>query len=163
DHAGPQHRDPAGHPDLGRPAAAAQPERRRPGSRRGRRADAAQRLAGDPRPARQPASPPVGAGRRAGRAARAAAPPRRRGRGASSRLTVAAGVAAGLGTMPLGALFDSATWVFPATAAIAVVTSCNVLARVLRLPPALVPLAGAAGLFVFLCFAYAQSGNVAGL
>jgi transglutaminase-like putative cysteine protease len=81
----------------------------------------------------------------------------------SSRLTVAAGLAAGLGTMPLDALFDSAAWIFPAAAVIAVVTSFNVLARVLRLPPALVPLAGAAGLLLFLCFAYANSGNFAGL
>jgi transglutaminase-like putative cysteine protease len=81
----------------------------------------------------------------------------------SSRLTVAAGVAAGLGTVPVGALFDSASWIFPAAAAIAVVTSFHVLARVLRLPPALVPAAGLLGLLLFMCFAYAQGGNLAGL
>jgi transglutaminase-like putative cysteine protease len=76
-------------------------------------------------------------------------------------LTVAAGVAAGLGTAPIGALFDGVTWMFPAAAAIAAVTSFQVLARIMRLPPAVVPAAGALGLLLFLCFGYAQSGNFA--
>jgi len=78
-------------------------------------------------------------------------------------LTVAAGVAAGLGTVPIGALFDSATWMFPAAAAIAVVTSFHVLARVLRLPPAVVPVVGGFGLLLFLSFAYANSGSFLGV
>jgi transglutaminase-like putative cysteine protease len=81
----------------------------------------------------------------------------------STRLTIAAGCAAALGTAPIGALFDTISWLFPAIAGIAVVTCCHVLARTLRLPAAFIPLAGAAGLLLFLCFAYGQDGNFAGL
>src|SRR5262249_8217996 len=113
--------------------------------------------------ARQPAARAVAAARRTGRAAGPAAD---RGGGPmrpSSRLTVAAGVAAGLGTIPIGALFDSAAWVFPAAATIAAVTACHLLGRVLRLPAPVVPLVGGAGLLLVLCFLYANSGNIAGL
>jgi transglutaminase-like putative cysteine protease len=81
----------------------------------------------------------------------------------SSRLTVAAGVATGLGIAPLGALFDNIGWMFPAAAAIAVVTCCHAGARILRLPPAAVPVVGALGLLLFVCFGYARSASFAGL
>lgn len=81
----------------------------------------------------------------------------------STRLTVAAGCAAALASAPIGALFESVSWLFPAVAGIAVVTCCHVLARTLRLPAVTVPVVGAIGLLLFLCFAYAHEGNFAGL
>jgi transglutaminase-like putative cysteine protease len=81
----------------------------------------------------------------------------------STRLTIAAGCAAALASAPIGALFESISWLFPAVAGIAMVTCCHVLARTLRLPAVLVPVVGAAGLLLFLCFAYAHDGNALGL
>lgn len=81
----------------------------------------------------------------------------------STRLTVSAGAAAALGTVPLGALFATVTWLFPVVAAIAMVTAFHVLARVLRLPAPLVPVVGAFGLLIFLSWAFAQPADVVGL
>jgi transglutaminase-like putative cysteine protease len=81
----------------------------------------------------------------------------------STRLTVAAGCASALATAPIGALFEGVSWIFPAVAGIAVVTCCHVLARTMRLPAALIPVAGALGLLLFLCFAYAHDGNFLGI
>jgi transglutaminase-like putative cysteine protease len=81
----------------------------------------------------------------------------------STRLTVTAGFAAVLGTVPLGVMFANVTWLFPAATAVAMVTAFHVLARVLRLPAPLVPLAGTLGLLVFLCWAFARPAGFAGL
>ncbi|HSV66563.1 MAG TPA: transglutaminaseTgpA domain-containing protein [Mycobacteriales bacterium] len=81
----------------------------------------------------------------------------------SARLTALAGGATALGIVPLAALFDNVTWIFPALAAITLVTSFQLLARRLRLPDGLVPLAGAVGLLLFLSWAFARSGSYGGL
>ena len=64
----------------------------------------------------------------------------------STRMTLAAGWATALGAVPLGAVYDTWHWVWFTWAAIGAVVAAHLLARSLRLPAWLVPLAGAAGL-----------------
>lgn len=78
-------------------------------------------------------------------------------------MTLAAGGAVALGAAPLGAVFDEWRWVWYAWAAIAAVVGAHLLARSLRLPTVLVPLAGALGLLLYLTAVFGSDGALLGL
>lgn len=78
-------------------------------------------------------------------------------------MTLAAGGAVALGAAPLGAVFDEWRWVWYAWAAIAAVVGAHLLARSLRLPTVLVPLAGALGLLLYLTAVFSSDGALLGL
>ncbi len=81
----------------------------------------------------------------------------------STRMTLAAGWAVALGTVPLGAVFEEWTWIWYAWAAVAAVVGAHLLARSARLPAALVPLAGVLGLLVYLTLVFAADAALLGL
>ena len=81
----------------------------------------------------------------------------------STRMTLAAGAAVALGAAPVGAIFDNWSWLWYAWAAIAAVVGAHLLARYLRLPAALVPLAGALGLLLYLTAVFSPDGALLGL
>jgi hypothetical protein len=78
-------------------------------------------------------------------------------------MTLAAGAAVALGAAPIGAVFEEWRWILYAWAAVAAVVGAHLLARSLRLPAALVPLAGAAGLLVYLTVVFAAPAALFGL
>ncbi len=78
-------------------------------------------------------------------------------------MTLAAGAAVALGAAPLGAVFETWSWIWYAWAAVAAVVGAHLLARSLRLPAVLVPVAGAAGLLVYLTVVFAAEGALLGL
>jgi hypothetical protein len=78
-------------------------------------------------------------------------------------MTLAAAGAVALGAAPLGAVFESWRWIWYAWAAIAVVAGAHLLARSARLPGALVPVVGAAGLLLYLTAVFGADGALAGL
>ena len=81
----------------------------------------------------------------------------------STRMTLAAGAAVALGAAPLGAVFEQWRWIWYAWAAIAAVVGAHLLARSARLPAVLVPVAGAAGLLVYLTVVFASEDALFGL
>lgn len=81
----------------------------------------------------------------------------------TTRMTLAAGAAVALGAAPLGAVFEQWSWIWYAWAAVAAVVGAHLLARSLRLPAVLVPVAGAAGLLVYLTVVFAADGALFGL
>ena len=81
----------------------------------------------------------------------------------STRMTLAAGAAVALGAAPLGAVFDEWRWLWYAWAAVATVTGAHLLARYLRLPAALVPVVGAAGLLLYLTAVFCTDGALFGI
>ena len=81
----------------------------------------------------------------------------------STRMTLAAGAAVALGAAPLGAVFDEWRWLWYAWAAVATVTGAHLLARYLRLPAALVPVFGAAGLLLYLTAVFCTDGALFGI
>ena len=81
----------------------------------------------------------------------------------TTRMTLAAGAAVALGAAPLGAVFEEWRWIWYAWAAVAAVVGAHLLARSLRLPAVLVPVAGAAGLLVYLTVVFAADGALLGL
>jgi len=81
----------------------------------------------------------------------------------STRMTLAAGWATALGAVPLGAVYDTWHWVWFTWAAIGAVVAAHLLARSLRLPAWLVPLAGAAGLLEYLVVVFASNRAFVGL
>jgi transglutaminase-like putative cysteine protease len=81
----------------------------------------------------------------------------------STRMTLAAGAAVALGAAPLGAVFEEWRWIWYAWAAIAAVVGAQLLARSVRLPAALVPVAGAAGLLVYLTVVFTSRAALLGL
>lgn len=81
----------------------------------------------------------------------------------STRMTLAAGAAVALGAAPLGAVFDEWRWLWYAWAAVATVTGAHLLARYLRLPAALVPVFGAAGLLLYLTAVFCTDGALLGI
>jgi TgpA N-terminal domain/Transglutaminase-like superfamily len=81
----------------------------------------------------------------------------------SSRMTLAAGMATALGAIPLGSVFTNWRWVWFSWAAIAAVAGAGLLARSVRLPAVLVPLAGALGLLVYLTVIFASEEALFGL
>ena len=81
----------------------------------------------------------------------------------STRMTLAAGWATALGAVPLGAVFSEWRWIWYAWAAVAAVIGAHLLARSLRLPALLVPLAGALGLLLYLTLVFASDAAIAGL
>jgi hypothetical protein len=78
-------------------------------------------------------------------------------------MTLAAGAAVALGAAPLGAVFDEWRWLWYAWAAVATVTGAHLLARYLRLPAALVPVVGAAGLLLYLTAVFCTDGAFLGI
>jgi transglutaminase-like putative cysteine protease len=78
-------------------------------------------------------------------------------------MTLAAGAAVALGAAPLGAVFDEWRWLWYAWAAVATVTGAHLLARYLRLPAALVPVFGAAGLLLYLTAVFCTEGALFGI
>jgi transglutaminase-like putative cysteine protease len=78
-------------------------------------------------------------------------------------MTLAAGAAVALGAAPLGAVFEEWRWIWYAWAAIAAVVGAQLLARSLRLPAVLVPVAGALGLLVYLTLVFASEAALLGL
>jgi hypothetical protein len=78
-------------------------------------------------------------------------------------MTLAAGAAVALGAAPLGAIFDEWRWLWYAWAAVATVTGAHLLARYLRLPAALVPVFGAAGLLLYLTAVFCTDGALFGI
>jgi transglutaminase-like putative cysteine protease len=78
-------------------------------------------------------------------------------------MTLAAGAAVALGAAPLGAVFDEWRWLWYAWAAVATVTGAHLLARYLRLPAALVPVVGAAGLLLYLTAVFCTDGALLGI
>jgi transglutaminase-like putative cysteine protease len=78
-------------------------------------------------------------------------------------MTLAAGAAVALGAAPLGAVFDEWRWLWYAWAAVATVTGAHLLARYLRLPAALVPVFGAAGLLLYLTAVFCTDGALFGI
>ena len=78
-------------------------------------------------------------------------------------MTLAAGAAVALGAAPLGAVFEEWSWIWYAWAAVAAVVGAHLLARSLRLPAVLVPVAGALGLLLYLTFIFASEGALLGL
>ena len=78
-------------------------------------------------------------------------------------MTLAAGWATALGSVPLGAVYDTWRWVWFTWAAIGAVVAAHLLARSLRLPAWLVPLAGAVGLLEYLVIEFAGERAFAGL
>lgn len=81
----------------------------------------------------------------------------------STRMTFAAGWAAALGAVPLAAVFDSWQWLWYTWAAVAAVVAAHLLARSSRLPTALVPVAGALGLLLYLTLVFASQDALFGL
>ena len=81
----------------------------------------------------------------------------------STRMTLAAGSATALGAVPLGAVYSEWRWIWYAWAAVAAVVGAHLLARRMRLPAILVPVAGAAGLLLFLTLAFAAHAALLGL
>jgi transglutaminase-like putative cysteine protease len=81
----------------------------------------------------------------------------------STRMTLAAGAAVALGAAPLGAVFDEWRWLWYAWAAVATVTGAHLLARYLRLPAAMVPVFGAAGLLLYLTAVFCTEGALFGI
>ena len=81
----------------------------------------------------------------------------------STRMTLAAGLAVALGAAPLGAIFENWRWVWYAWAAVAAVVGSHLLARYLRLPAVLVPVAGAAGLLLYLTAVFGSEGALFGV
>jgi transglutaminase-like putative cysteine protease len=81
----------------------------------------------------------------------------------STRMTLAAGAAVALGAAPLGAVFDEWRWLWYAWAAVAMVVVAHLLARYLRLPAVLVPVAGLAGLLVYLTAVFGTDGALFGI
>lgn len=81
----------------------------------------------------------------------------------STRMTLAAGGAVALGAAPLGAVFEEWRWIWYAWAAVAAVVGAHLLARSVRLPAVLVPVAGALGLLVYLTAVFAADGALLGL
>jgi transglutaminase-like putative cysteine protease len=78
-------------------------------------------------------------------------------------MTLAAGAAVALGAAPLGAVYDEWRWLWYAWAAVATVTGAHLLARYLRLPAALVPVVGAAGLLLYLTAVFCTDGALFGI
>ena len=78
-------------------------------------------------------------------------------------MTLAAGAAVALGAAPLGAVFEEWRWIWYAWAAIAAVVGAQLLARSLRLPAVLVPVAGAAGLLVYLTVVFTAQAALLGI
>lgn len=81
----------------------------------------------------------------------------------TTRMTLAAGAAVALGAVPIGAVFLEWKWIWYAWAAVATVVAAHLLARSLRLPAVLVPLAGALGLLVYLTVVFAAEDALLGL
>jgi transglutaminase-like putative cysteine protease len=78
-------------------------------------------------------------------------------------MTLGAGAAVALGAVPLGAVFEEWSWIWYAWAAVAAVVGAQLLARSLRLPAVLVPVAGALGLLVYLTVVFASGAAFLGL
>jgi len=78
-------------------------------------------------------------------------------------MTLAAAGAVALGAAPLGAIFEEWRWIWYAWVAIAAVAGAHLLARAARLPSVLVPVAGAAGLLVYLTAVFSPDGALLGL
>jgi len=78
-------------------------------------------------------------------------------------MTLAAGWATALGAVPLGAVYESWSWLWYTWAALAAVVAAHLLARSLRLPAWLVPAAGLAGLLVYLVVVFAGDRALLGL
>ncbi|HEY6745475.1 MAG TPA: DUF3488 and transglutaminase-like domain-containing protein [Mycobacteriales bacterium] len=81
----------------------------------------------------------------------------------STRMTLAAGGAVALGAAPLGAVFEDWRWLWYGWAAVAAVVGAHLLARYLRLPAALVPVMGLAGLLLYLTAVFGTDGALLGL
>lgn len=81
----------------------------------------------------------------------------------TTRMTLAAGAAVALGSVPIGAVFEVWKWIWYVWAAIATIVAVSLLARSLRIPAALVPLAGALGLLVYLTVVFSSRDALLGL
>jgi transglutaminase-like putative cysteine protease len=78
-------------------------------------------------------------------------------------MTYAAGWAAALGAVPLGAVYESWGWIWYTWAAVAAVVATNLAVRTTRLPALLAPIAGALGLLVYLTVVFAGPDALFGL
>lgn len=78
-------------------------------------------------------------------------------------MTLAAGGAVALGAAPLGAVFEDWRWLWYGWAAIAAVVGAHLLGRYLRVPAALVPVMGLAGLLLYLTAVFGTDGALLGL
>ncbi|HST67602.1 MAG TPA: transglutaminaseTgpA domain-containing protein, partial [Mycobacteriales bacterium] len=78
-------------------------------------------------------------------------------------MTLAAGAAVALGAAPLGAVFEDWRWLWYGWAAVAAVVGAHLLGRYLRLPAALVPVMGLAGLLLYLTAVFGTEGALLGL
>jgi transglutaminase-like putative cysteine protease len=78
-------------------------------------------------------------------------------------MTFAAGWAAALGAVPLGAVYDSWSWLWYTWAAVAAVVAAHLAVRSTRLPAALAPVAGVLGLLLYLTVVFAGQDALFGL
>jgi transglutaminase-like putative cysteine protease len=81
----------------------------------------------------------------------------------STRMTLAVGWAAGLGAIPLGAVYDDWSWLWYAWAAVLAVVAGHLAVRGTRLPTFLAPVAGAIGLLLYLTLVFAGDDALLGL
>jgi transglutaminase-like putative cysteine protease/uncharacterized membrane protein YhaH (DUF805 family) len=78
-------------------------------------------------------------------------------------MTLAAGWAVALGAVPLGAVFEEWRWIWYAWAAVGAVVGAHLLARAVRLPAVLAPVAGALGLLLYLTLVFVSDRALLGL
>jgi transglutaminase-like putative cysteine protease len=78
-------------------------------------------------------------------------------------MTFAAGWAAALGSVPLGAVFENWSWLLYTWAAVAAVIAAHLAVRSTRLPALLVPVAGLLGLLLYLTLVFASQDALFGL
>lgn len=78
-------------------------------------------------------------------------------------MTFAAGWAAALGAVPLGAVYESWNWLWYTWAAVAAVVAAHLAVRSTRLPAALAPIAGLLGLLLYLTVVFAGQDALLGL
>jgi hypothetical protein len=78
-------------------------------------------------------------------------------------MTFAAGWAAALGAVPLGAVYESWTWLWFTWAAVAAVVAGHLAVRSTRLPVVLVPVAGALALLFYLTLVFTSQDALFGL
>jgi transglutaminase-like putative cysteine protease len=81
----------------------------------------------------------------------------------STRMTLAVGWAAGLGAIPLGAVYDDWSWLWYTWAAVLAVVAGHLAVRGTRLPAFLAPVAGAAALLLYLTLVFAGDDALLGL
>jgi hypothetical protein len=78
-------------------------------------------------------------------------------------MTFAAGWATALGAVPLGAVFDDWRWLWYTWAAIAAVVAAHLAVRSTRLPALLAPVAGLAGLLIYVTLVFTGGDALFGL